>query len=80
MRRALIEAFADVSSFDAANTISGLMASVSGVTDDERDALWRTCAENPYVAGAGDVVDTICARFGAPPASEPTGAHDDIPF
>lgn len=79
MRRALIEAFAEAPSFDAANIISGLMASVMGITDDERNSLWRTCAENPYVVGA-DVVDTIYARFGSPPAPEPAGSHDDIPF
>ena len=79
MRRALIEAYAEASSFDEAKTTCGLLAGVAEVTEDERNALWKTCAENPYVVGA-DTVDTIYARFGSPPATEPAGSHDDIPF
>ena len=80
MRRALLEAFADVPSFDAAKTVSALLVTVTGITDDERSALWNACSENPCIVGAGDVADTIYARFGAPPAPEPAGSHDDIPF
>ena len=41
MRRAMIEAFADVSSFDGAETIARLLVTVEGITDDERNAVWK---------------------------------------
>ena len=80
MRRALINAFAKASSCDMAKVLCRLMASVTDITDEERDALWRACTDNAQVAKAVGVPDMIYAAFGTPPVPQPNDVHDDIPF
>jgi hypothetical protein len=76
----LINALSGARSSEATKAVSLALVNVADITEDERDALWRACAENPCVAGVGGVTDAIYARFGAPPAPEPAVSHDDIPF
>jgi hypothetical protein len=80
MRRALINAFTKASSCDMAKVLCGLMATVTDITDEERDALWRACTDNAQVANTVGVPDVIYAAFGTPPAPQPNEVHDDIPF
>lgn len=80
MRRALIDTFTKVSSCDTAKVLCRLLVSITDITDEERDALWRACSDNAQVVDAVGVADEIYATFGTPPATTPSEVHDDIPF
>ncbi len=80
MRRALVDAFVKAYSCDMARVLCGLVGSITDITDEERDSLWRACTQNAHVANAVGVPDAIYAALGAPPAPQPSEAHDDIPF
>lgn len=80
MRRALIDTFAKASSCNMAKVLSRLLVSITDITDEERDVLWRACSDNAQVVDAVGVVDEINAVFGTPPATKPSEFQDDIPF
>jgi hypothetical protein len=80
MRRALIDMFAKASSCDMAKVLCRLLVTITDITDEEKNALWKTCTDNAQVADAGGVADTIYMAFGTPPAPKLSEVHADIPF
>lgn len=80
MRRSLISSFAEAFCCEMAEAACRLIVSVSDITDEERDALWRACTENPDVIGAIGVTTSIFATFGERPKPEISQTPDDIPF
>jgi len=80
MRRALINTFANATSLETVKIACPLVVSAADITDEEREVLWRACAENPYVAEATGVDDAIYAAFGTPPALQQSEVDTDIPF
>ncbi len=79
MRRALVSAFAEATSYSMAIAISKHVVKVTDFTEEEKDALKKACKENSQVAGAFGVSDVIYNSFGKPPAPKEKKT-DDVPF
>lgn len=81
MRRALVSAFSDVTSFNSAIMLSKIIVQIADFTEEEKIALRNACKENSQVSGAFGVPKAIYNAFGKPP--EPPAARDegdDVPF
>jgi hypothetical protein len=79
MRRALVSAFTDASSFSMAIALSKRVIQIRDLTEDEKESLRTACTENSQVARAHGVRDTIYKALGKP-AALAAPKEDDVPF
>ncbi len=81
MRRALVTAFREASSFPLALTLRDHIIEVTDFTEEEKTVLRNACVENPQVSGAYGVRTAIYEAFGKPLEPKPIiRERDDIPF
>ena len=81
MRRALVTAFCEASSFLIALTLRDHIIEVTDFTEEEKTALRNACVENDQVSGAYGVRTAIYKVFGKPPEPKPiVHQGDDVPF
>jgi len=71
MRRALVTAFCEASSFPMALSLRDHIIEVTDFTEEEKTALRNACMENAQVSGAYGVRTAIYKAFGKPPEPKP---------
>lgn len=79
MRRTLVSAFCEATSFAMAVALRPHVTKVMDFTEEEKTALWKACTENIQVSGAFGVREAIYETCGRPPALKPE-EDEKVPF
>ena len=80
MRRSIVRAFSACSSWDMAKALRSLIVEINDFTAEEKEIIWKACAENKEVIDAFDVVGPIYHAIGETPQPKPITIDDEIPF
>lgn len=80
MRRSLVAAFAEASSFEMARNLRNHLITVDDFTEDEKTMLRRACTENGQVSKAFGVPEAIYGHIGKSKTKSPASKHREIDF
>jgi hypothetical protein len=69
MRRSIVSAFSEATSYEMAQTLRKMIVKIDDFTDEEKAAMQKACTENSNVARAYYVPEAIYKVFGKPPQS-----------
>jgi len=78
MRRALVAAFTQATSYAMARTLGQYVVRLEDLTEEEKELLRSACTENSQVAEAFGVPSAIYKAVGKPAA--PESAKEEVPF
>ena len=63
-----------------AKALRSLIVEINDFTAEEKEIIWKACAENKEVIDAFDVVGPIYHAIGETPQPKPITIDDEIPF